>query len=126
VQLVGYASTAGGDYCKTLIVIGDAGEGDPLRYSELGHRLEIVPQSDPVALAKKAGRLELQVLFDREPLAGAVVTAVPRKAPSEGVLRARTDEIGLVEFAIDHSGLWMVAVERESLSATLVLLVGGG
>jgi uncharacterized GH25 family protein len=124
-QLVGYSSPATGDYCKALVVIGDAEEGDPLRYSELGQRLEIVLQSDPVALLKRGGSMEVQVLFEREPLAGVVVKAVPQKAPSDGVLRARTDEIGLVDFALDRSGLWMIAVEKKPLSATLVLLVGG-
>ncbi len=126
VQLIGYSSQAAGDYCKVIVVVGDAREGDPLRYSELGQRLEIVPQSDPVKLLKQAGRLEVQVLFEREPLAGVVVKAVPREAPLDGMLKARTDEIGLVDFALDHSGLWMLAVEKGSLSATLVLLVGGG
>lgn len=126
VQLVGYGSEATGDYCKAIVVVGDVGEGDPLRYSEMGQRLEIVPQSDPVTLLKRAGRLEVQVLFEREPLAGVVVRAIPEKAPGDGALRARTDEIGLVDFALDHSGLWMIAVERGPISATLVLLVGGG
>jgi hypothetical protein len=126
VQLIGYGSPASGDYCKALVVVGDAGRGDPLRYSEMGQRLEIVPQSDPVVLLEGGGRLELQVLFEREPLAGVVVRAIPQDDPAGGVLKARTDEIGLVDFALDRSGLWMIAVEKETLSATLVLMAGGG
>jgi hypothetical protein len=50
-------------FCKTLLVVGDAHFDDPIRWSELGQRLEIVPQSDPVKLFRSGGKLELQVLF---------------------------------------------------------------
>jgi hypothetical protein len=125
VQLVGYSSPATGDYCKALMVTGEAGRDDPIRWSELGQRLEIVPQSDPVVLLQSGGMLQVQVLFEREPLAGARVTAIPEAAPVEGGKKGRTDEIGLVSFRLDQPGLWMIKVERPPLSATLVLEAGG-
>jgi len=124
VQLVGFSSPATGDYCKALMVVGDAGRDDPLRWSELGHRLEIVPQSDPVVLLESGGMLQVQVLFEREPLAAARITAIPQVAPVEGRMKGTTDEIGLVSFPLHRPGLWMIKVERSSLSATLVLEAG--
>ena len=124
VQLVGYSSTATGDYCKALIVVGDAARDDPIRWSELGQRLEIVPQSDPVVLRKSGGMLQVQVLFEREPLAGVRVVALPQAAPIEGRKKGRSDEIGLVSFRLDRPGRWMIMVERPPLSATLVLESG--
>jgi len=124
VQLVGYSSPATGDYCKALVVVGDAARDDPIRWSELGQRLEIVPQSDPVVLRKSGGMLQVQVLFEREPLAGARVSALPQAAPLEGRKKGVTDEIGLVSLRLDRAGLWMIKVERPPLSATLVLEAG--
>jgi hypothetical protein len=124
VQLVGLSSPATGDYCKVLMVVGAAQRDDPLRWSELGQRLEIVPQSDPVVLRESGGVLQVQVLFEREPLAAARVTAIPEAAPAAGRKRGTTDEIGLVSFRLDRAGLWMIVVERSPLSATLVLKAG--
>jgi hypothetical protein len=124
VQLVGLSSPATGDYCKALMVVGDAQRNDPLRWSELGQRLEIVPQSDPVVLRESGGVLQVQVLFEREPLADARVAAIPQAAPEAGRKRGTTDEIGLVSFRLDRPGLWMIVVERRELSATLVLEAG--
>jgi hypothetical protein len=126
VQLIGYSSPASGRFCKALVVIGEAKRDDPVRWSELGQRLEIVPQSDPVVLLERGGMLQVQVLFEREPLAGATVAAIPQAvaAPDGGLKRGRTDEIGLVSFRLDHPGLWMIKVDRAELSATLVLEAG--
>lgn len=101
-------------FCKALLVVGDAGESDPLRWSELGQRLELVPQTDPVKLARGDRAFELQVLFEREPLAGARVFAVPDGAPVDGRKRSVTDEIGLARFELDRPGRWMVLVEHEA------------
>jgi hypothetical protein len=124
VQLVGLSSPGTGDYCKALMVVGAARRDDPLRWSELGQRLEIVPQSDPVVLLESGGVLQVQVLFEREPLAAARVTAIPEAAPGDGRKKGTTDEIGLVSFRLDRPGLWMIMVERRELSATLVLEAG--
>jgi hypothetical protein len=124
VQLIGYSSPATGNFCKLLTIVGDAAENDPLRWSELGQRLEIVPQSDPVILLRNGGMLQVQVLFEREPLADVRVFALPQAAPVEGRKPERTDEIGLVSFRLDRPGLWMIMVEQAEMSATLVLRAG--
>jgi len=119
-------------YCTLLIVAGEARSDSPLRYSELGQTLEIVPQSDPVALAKGGRSLQLQILFEREPLAGVTVIARSQAAPGTA-LRAVTDEIGLVGLSLDHSGPWMIRVThakrgargaKERFSSTLTLNAG--
>lgn len=136
VNLLVYDASTGDKFCKAFVVVGEPDEGDPLRWSEVGQTLEIVPQSDPVTLARRGGTLEVQVLFDREPLAGTKVTAVPEAAPAAGVRSATTDEIGIVRFRLDRPGRWLVLVAHrgrcegcegrapESFSATLLLTVG--
>lgn len=136
VNMLVYASAAGDDFCKAILVVGRPGEGDPLRWSEVGHTLEIVPQSDPVQLARKGGTLEVQVLFDREPLAGTRVRAVPEAAPEGGAKSAATDEIGVVRIGLDRPGRWLVRVAHTGrcegcgagspTSFTATLLVSAG
>jgi len=122
-------------FCKAMIVVGDGVSGDALRYSELGHRLEIVLQTDPVKLAAGGGTVAAQVLFEREPLAGTVVHAVPAADPTAR-RRGITDEIGLIRFRLDRPGPWMLRVSHqtpcddckapsERLQSTLVLRSGG-
>lgn len=129
-QLIVFGDPASGRYCKAITVVGNAPADDPLRYSEVGHRLEIIPQSDPVTL-RKGAELELQVLFEREPLAGARVTALPEAAPREGLEAAITDEIGLARLKLTRAGRWMVRVRHRpgggsgTIAATLMLNAGG-
>lgn len=142
VHLVTFASrprvTGRGDrvqeFGKSLVVVGAPQPGSPLRWSEVGHRLEIVPQTDPVALLRGESRLELQVLYDREPLAGVVVEAQPVGEPAAS-RRATTDEIGVARLDVDRAGVWKVLVRHrtrcelceppvmERLTSTLVLSV---
>jgi hypothetical protein len=127
------AAGASSQFGKLLLVIGDSAPDSPIRFSELGQRLEIVPQTDPVALVRRGGRLELQVLFEREPLAGVSVVAIPAADPGRGNKRATTDEIGLATVRLDRPGSWMIrvahdgrcadcdTVDTENLVATLTL-----
>ncbi|MHC4831521.1 MAG: DUF4198 domain-containing protein [Planctomycetota bacterium] len=117
-----------GYYCKSIQVVGEAKPGHPLRYSELGQRLEIVPQTDPVLLARDGGRLEVQVLYEREPLAGIRVIAMPRDEPVDGMQRAVTDEIGVTSLDLDRAGSWLIQVSYKGSEtrsrATLILEAG--
>ncbi len=101
-------------YCKSVQVVGDATPGHPLRYSELGQRLEIVPQTDPVLLRRNGGSLEIQVLFEREPLAGYRVLAMPKRDPVENHIVEVTDEIGVATFELDQDGPWLLEVSYKS------------
>lgn len=136
VHLIAYSSTAGGRerYAKAILVVAGAESGGPLRWSELGQRLEIVPQTDPVELLRRGGRFEIQLLWEREPLAGATVLAVPRSAPRTDPQQSLTDEIGVATFDLGED-LWMIGVthrgptgDRSSpgvdSTATLVLPAG--
>jgi len=135
VQLIAYESASGDRFCKALVVVGTPEPGDPLRWSELGQTLEIVPQSDPTVLAREGGTLEVQVLFDREPLADATVTFVPETDP-RAARTLRTDEIGVVRFRLDRPGLWLIRTSHrgfcggcganapEAFGATLTLTAG--
>jgi uncharacterized GH25 family protein len=112
VQLVVYDAPAGDRFAKALIVVGEPAAGDPLRWSEVGQTLEIVPQSDPIVLAREGGVLELQVLFEREPLVGARIEAIWEGEPAI-LHRARTDEIGIANLGLDRPGRWLVRAEHE-------------
>jgi len=118
----------GGYYCKSIQIVGDAEPGHPLRYSELGQRLEIVPQTDPVILAREGGTLEVQVLYEREPLAGVRMLAIPKHRPVENAISAVTDEIGVASFNLAQGGLWLIEVNYKTSAArsrsTLVLQAG--
>ena len=117
-----------GFYCKSVQVVGDAETGHPLRYSELGQRLEIVPQTDPVVLAREGGKLEVQVLFEREPLAGIRVDAMPKDDPIKGMVKAVTDEIGVASLDLNRAGAWLIQVSYKTPKArsraTLYLQAG--
>ena len=115
----------GAYFCKAIQVVGDARPGHPLRYSELGQRLEIVPQTDPVTLARGGGILELQVLYEREPLAGVRLLAMPKAAPIEHAVSAVTDEIGLASVDLSQGGLWLVEVnyKRDGARSLATLVI---
>lgn len=103
----------GQHYAKALIVTGDADAGGTLHWSEVGQRLEIVLQSDPVLLARDGGALTVQVLFEREPLADLAVTAIALDG-SGVVQRASTDEIGLALLRIETPGAWRINVVHDT------------
>ena len=123
VQLIAFESASGDRFCKSLVVVGQPKVGDPLRWSELGQTLEIVPQTDPVVLARNGGTLEVQVLFEREPLADATVSFVP-ESDAGAAKTLRTDEIGVVRFRLDRAGLWLVRTSHGAIGATLTVTAG--
>ena len=123
VQLIAFESASGDRFCKSLVVVGQPKGGDPIRWSELGQTLEIVPQTDPVALARDGGTLEVQVLFEREPLADATVTFVP-ESDAQATKTLRTDEIGVVRFRLDRAGFWLIRTSHGALVATLTVTAG--
>lgn len=118
----------GAYFCKAIQVVGDAEPGHPLRFSELGQRLELVPQTDPVLLARRGGTFEVQVLFEREPLAGVRLLALPKEDAVEGALTAVTNEIGVATFELERPGGWLIEVAHkvggDRTRATLVVGVG--
>ena len=138
VQLLAYVSGESDEhatFCKAIVVVGDAPRGERIWRSEVGQRLEIVPQTDPVGLVEGGGELEVQILFDREPLVGATVVAVPRQGAERGYRRAISDTRGRVRFDLDAPGPWLIHLAHKSLGpggdpggvlleSSLVLAVG--
>jgi len=93
---------------KAAIAVGAGGAagGGGGFDSVLGLTLELVPEADPTAL-KPGGELPLRLLYRGKPLAGALVTALPRDHPEAGV-SARSDARGQVRLRLGASGAWLV------------------
>jgi hypothetical protein len=126
VHLVAYADADSGEFGKALLVVGEAAVADPIRFSELGHRLELVPQTDPVVRRDRPGRFEVQLLFEREPLAGATLEARTTDVPVGERRAEKTDEIGIAGLDLDRAGRWVVSAVHADLRASLVVHVGSG
>ncbi|MDH3626067.1 MAG: DUF4198 domain-containing protein [Acidobacteriota bacterium] len=107
------SDSSGERYAKALIVPAGARAGGSLHWSEVGQRLEIVPQTDPVDLATRGGDVTLQVLHEREPLSDSHVIAHPINDP-DASLRVMTDEIGLVRFTPPAAGVWVFSVVHDT------------
>ena len=126
-------------YAKTLLRIGNGKGAAKLYQKPLGHRLEIVADTDPFSL-RPGGKFRVRLLFDGKPLAGARVvigstateTATQSKMPG-----VRTDSKGHADLQLDKTGrvhyvhaLHMIPstagsdVEWESFWATLTFGVG--
>jgi len=118
---------------KVLVVVGEPLHRETIWRSELGHTLEIVPRTDPVGLAIGPGDLEIQVLFRREPLAGATVVAVAEGSSGRAYRSAVTDGRGEASFELDRPGRWLVHLAHKGrdgergwalFQSSLVLTVG--
>jgi hypothetical protein len=118
---------------KALVVVGEPLHHETIWRSELGHPLEIVPRTDPVALALGPGDLEIQVLFRREPLAGATVVAVAEGSSGRAYRSTVTDGRGDASFDLDRPGRWLVHLAHKGrdgergwalFQSSLVLTVG--
>ncbi len=85
-------------YLKCLLRAG--GTGDDTWKKPAGHKLEIVPLTDPTGL--KAGQaLKLRIVFDGKPLAGATVTAYSRVGKAVRTRSALTSAAGEASFTLD-------------------------
>ncbi len=72
----------------------------------LGFTLEIVPEKDPEGW--QPGRhLPFRLLYEGKPLAGALVVALPQRAP-EKKLSGNTDQAGRVALTLPYAGVWLV------------------
>jgi uncharacterized GH25 family protein len=115
-------------FAKALVVVGAARPGERIWRSELGHRLELLPLTDPVPLADAGGTLAIQVLLDREPLAGAELVAVLLDGREVAPRRATTGGNGHARFALDRPGRWRVGLSHRTrsgrLESSLVLIAG--
>ncbi len=93
-------------YAKTLLRVGDGAGAASLYSRPLGHRLEVVPEVDPYALAS-GEPLPVRLLFDGEPLANAriVVGSVDaRTATQSNLPGVRTDAQGRARLQPGRAG----------------------
>lgn len=70
----------------------------------LGFRIELIAEKSPYAQAKK---IPFRLLYEKHPLAGALVVAFNKAAPLEK-LKARTDQDGRVTLDFHRRGTWLV------------------
>jgi len=88
---------------KTIFRVG--ADADDRAWAEpVGLALEIVPETDPMAL-KPGDTLAIRLLLNGEPLAGLAVGAVGERSPA--VLHP-TDAQGRVAFTIRSRGTWLI------------------
>ena len=93
-------------YAKSLIQTGpqSIAAAPAASYNKpFGYRYELIPESNPMA----ATPLQVRVLFEGKPLAGALVSAVHRDDPAARI-SARTDSRGRVSLPLPKAGVWLV------------------
>ena len=94
---------------KALIgVSGDAPSGSTVT-EPVGLSLEIVPAVDPTLLAP-GKPFAIHVLYEGEPLLGALVKLTDLAADERPVEQRVTDTSGSAQFAVPHAGSWLLNV----------------
>lgn len=94
-------------YLKAFMQVGDAADGVSMR--SLGHRVELLPDSDLAAL-RAGDRLSVRLVFEGKPVAGAKIEAFVKDA-HDGVVEGQaavSDADGRVTFIIARPGMWLV------------------
>lgn len=94
-------------HVKTLLSVG--GQSDASFGVRAGQTLEIVPLTDPQRL-QPGGALALEVLFNGQPLPGALVKVWNQRGAQLNVLRTRTDAAGRSTTTLPWAGVWMASV----------------
>lgn len=88
---------------KSIIVAGKGASGFDLR---LGFPLELVPEANPYA-SRVGSDLPVLILYQGQPLAGALVVAIPAGAPQHRI-SARSDVEGRTVLRLEQPGPWLV------------------
>jgi nickel transport protein len=103
-------------YAKALIEIGS--ESSALYEKAVGHRLELIPLSNPFSL-KPGDALKIRVQFDGKPLAGVSVEIGDGETPMEEtqIPRYPTDELGIAAVPMSKSGLQLIVVDYRVASS---------
>ena len=92
-------------YLKTMIVVG--GKNEASWKMQVGHKLEIIPLSNPTSI-KPGTQSSFQVLLDGKPLSGVQLAALGRNGEKITDLHTRTDKKGRGTFPFDHPGEWLI------------------
>ncbi|MEE8261484.1 MAG: DUF4198 domain-containing protein [Gammaproteobacteria bacterium] len=92
---------------KCLVGVGKVTEGD-LHRRIVGQKLEILLLQNPYLL-NPGDYLEVQVLFDAEPLPDQLVTAFHGDGERlVSTSKARTNADGIARFNLDRGGFWLI------------------
>ena len=98
-------------FAKALFQIGE--ETTDVYQQKIGHRLELVPISNPFA-SKLGDDLKVQVYFDGKPLPGSEVESGDGITPMEekDIPRYRTDRQGIAVIPMTRRGLHLFVVDH--------------
>lgn len=95
---------------KALVQVGPPhGKPQPQVTEPLGLSLEIVPERNPYELQADE-KLPVQVLYNAQPLAGALVKLTDLHADEKPVETHVTDAGGQAAFTVPHRGSWLLNV----------------
>jgi uncharacterized GH25 family protein len=91
---------------KALVQVGPLDAADVARVTRpVGLTLEIVPERHPLSL--KAGeKLAVRIVFNGQPLPGALVKLTNLGADAKPVAMVRSDRAGRAVFAVPRKGAW--------------------
>ena len=92
-------------YLKSLIVVG--GKRTSTWNKQLGHKLEIIPLSDPT-VAKPNDTVEFRVLLDNKVLPNVQLAALGRQAGEVTDIHTITGKNGVASLKLPHTGEWLV------------------
>lgn len=98
-------------FCKTLVLVGKPNDAWK---KPVGHKLEIVPVSDPAGF--KAGQeVSFQVLYEGRPLSTEVLATYDgcTKTPNSFAWHTEADDKGLARVKFSSKGLWLVRVQHK-------------
>ena len=96
-------------HIKTVIQAGPNAASDKTYSIRTGQRLELVPLNNPLTM-KAGSKLGVLVLFDGQPLEGALVKAWHKQSGQTLLIRSTTSSAGKVSFNLPHRGGWMLSV----------------
>jgi len=95
---------------KAIVQMGTPGDtSDAAITKPIGLPLEIVPERNPYA-TPRAGTLPVRVLYERHPLAGALVKLTDLGNDAEPFESHVTDAQGRAEFTLPEKGSWLLNV----------------
>jgi uncharacterized GH25 family protein len=92
-------------YLKSLIVVG--GKRTATWNKQLGHKLEIIPLSDPT-VAKQNDTVQFRVLLDNNALPNVQLAALGRQAEKVTDIHTTTGKNGVASLKLPHTGEWLV------------------
>ena len=98
-------------YVKTLLEVqgAQAGVNATVHLKTLGQRLELVPVNNPLAMMPGEA-LSVQVLFEGQPLQGALLKAWHKSLGQTTIIRASTNAQGITTVNLPYPGAWMVSL----------------